>query len=103
MKIAINGASDDLVELAVNGVPTEEFDAVKGSYEFLLRAPDGDQVRVVAVYSRGGTWLVGAGPSEDDHNPMPDWGIRVVGCPDTKYSGMLVLDVPDGTEWFDIG
>lgn len=103
MKIAIYGASDDCIEIC--GVIEDELGWYSRSpWRADIVSPEGDTLRVLAVYDRDGGWLVGAGPRDRDA-PMPDWPLTirpgrgadddVVGALDD--TAVLEVDAPDGS------
>lgn len=95
-----DGYSDDLVEVTVfvDGVKsrTVEYDAISGSWEARLEAPDGSALLVHAAFTRNGTWSLGVAPVDDD-TPIPPWPINVGQSPECVYSARLAVTVPYGT------
>src|SRR5690348_4463487 len=97
--IAIYGAADDLVEVR-GDVGDEEFTASSDDdWSADLIGPDGAQMHVFAAYLPSGCWVVGACPADED-TPMAPWPVTTRGANgdgEPSYSGILVIDAPEGT------
>jgi hypothetical protein len=98
MKIVVSGASDDLVEIDLDGKGME-FPAPPRGYgqmelwrgDFI--APNGEQARVHVFYD--GCWHVSAG-QVDEEVPFPHWGWTLTQG-DRAYVVDLTFYPPDGT------
>lgn len=92
--ITIYGASDDLIE--VEGCDgADEFNSYERGpvmWRGDLIAPDGDAMRVHALYD--GCWSVAVGQVDED-KPLPDWDIDVF--QEGHYSTGVKIDAPQGT------
>lgn len=106
MKIAIYGASDDLVE--VSGCEgADEFSVLNYRWQADLAPPgEGEQMRVHCWYDDDGCWQVGAGQVTEDH-PLPSWPITITQAPamnpaNPGYSALLTIDAPEGTRLVNI-
>jgi len=91
--LTIYGHSDDLVEF--EGAIRQEFDCYDTPWTGKLIAPDGDGLLINALYGKNGTWMIGAGPLDEDQ-PMPAWPMTLANSADCRYSAALTLEVPDG-------
>lgn len=74
MTITINGASDDILEVAVDGKAVEEFDALS-EVAIQLRAPDGDTLDVIGHYGRAHSTLEWTLSIRATHR-YPSWPIH---------------------------
>jgi hypothetical protein len=89
------GASDDLIEV----------EGVKGADEFTALADGpfaavfnlGGKMRVYAIYD--GCWMFAVGQVDEDI-PLPNWPVRIKQHPETKYTVLLEIDVPDDVKLF---
>lgn len=100
MKIGIYGASDDGVVLEIDGKTVEEYDTYEPGpvmWRADLRAPDGDIMRVHALYD--GCWSIAIGQAEED-TPLPDWDIQIL--QKSGYSTMAQIEAPAGTELVNV-
>lgn len=97
--ITIYGASDDLIE--VEGCEgADEFNSYEHGpvmWRGDLIAPDGDALRVHALY--GGCWSVAVGQVDEDR-PLPDWDIDVF--QEGRYSTGVKVDAPQGTRLVNV-
>lgn len=97
--ITIYGASDDLVEIEIQGEEGRgrfEADAYDRGKTMILTIPDGTGMRVYAEYSPtdlgGGVWMIGIAQLGEDQ-PIPDWPIRYLTA-ENGYSPTLVIETP---------
>lgn len=89
------GASDDLIEV----------EGIKGENEFTASADGplaasfnlGGKMRVHAFYD--GCWSFAVGQVDEDI-PLPAWPVRITQHPETKYTVLLEIDVPDDVKLF---
>ena len=93
MKIAFHGASDDLIEVHVDGKARHEvggYISGDGRYARALevRAPNGDGIRVHAIYD--GCWSFSAGQLEDEQVIPERWLITT--RQQHAYSTLLEVD-----------
>lgn len=103
MKISIYGASDDLVE--VQGCEgADEFDTYNTNpspvaWRGDLRAPDGQAMRVEALYDD--VWRLAFGQVDED-TPLPEWPLTLRQHPEIPYSVLAVIDAPEGTALINV-
>lgn len=99
MIIELYGASDDLVELDVDGAALDEFSAYKG-WSGRVLAPSGEGLRVSFAYAPrgGGAWEVRV-TQLGGEPPIPgDWSVTIRQSSSCAYSPALVIDAPGGAE-----
>lgn len=99
--IKIYGASDDLVE--VEGCKgADEFNSYERGplmWRGELLGPTGNPMRIHAIFE--GCWSFAVGQC-DEELPMPDWPIRITQHDDPRYSVLLEIDAPEGTELVNV-
>jgi hypothetical protein len=99
MKITINGASDDLVEVA-GCEGADEFSS--DDWTGYLIAPDDTQMCVHCRCEDTGCWSVGISQTNEE-SPIPGWPVTITQAPamnpdNPGYSALLTIDAPDGTQ-----
>ncbi|MGI5223555.1 hypothetical protein [Actinoallomurus sp. CA-142502] len=92
MTIRIYGASDDAIELRgdiVEELYTYETGPVVWRGE--LRAPDGDTMRVHALFD--GCWAIAVGQVDEDTSLLA-WPVTIAPAPDERRSVMAEIHAP---------
>lgn len=93
-QLTLRGFSDDTVEYELDDLADEIYDP-SGSLMLRVEAPDGQAMRIWAVY-KDDVWAFAALQVAEDV-PLPDWEIRVDQSPDCLYSTRVTMIVPEGT------
>lgn len=97
--IRINGASDDLVEVAGCKGADEFTYPSQGPWRGDLIAPDGGQLRL-HVFLSDGCWQVAVG-QVDENVALPDWPLSF--RQESSYAVELAVEAPDGTRLTNTG
>jgi hypothetical protein len=95
--ITIYGASDDCIEVDIDGT-ADEFNADShGHWQGDLVAPGAEQMRVHAEYSPDGSgcWVISLSQT-DETVPFPAWGNGIEQA-ENGYSTLVRIDAPEGT------
>ena len=91
MEIRINGGSDDLVEVYVDG-HGDEHNAEDLTLQVISN--DGGQVQVRMSLQPTGVWAAQVSQINEDIPVPDDWDIRVIQCPDADYSVQVAITTP---------
>lgn len=97
---------ESFVELHFNGYSGDTFGEYNLTGEDYDNCASGKPIRciidcrekgrltVIGKYQNNGCWAVGVYKVDED-NPMPNWDIKIIECPDCPYSTMAVIRIPD--------
>lgn len=93
--ITIQGHSDDVVEIEIDGKAKEiPYDREPVVIHVSGKEAGDPDTRVVVEYIYNGTWTIGVGPGVEN---VPMFPCRLESA-DNGYSPLLTIECPEGTE-----